>query len=445
MRFGELEFGFGGTILQEFLQFFIGFFFDDGEITAGFGGQLKRKLSGNLVVVIFGGGAGGDLILVNEALIEARSLTLAENARGEIEQSFIGRAVLGNVPDAISAGLRDIVLDNAAMRAGALRDPNFLASDGRNGGNGAVIFFYFLARDFGSDVAGEDEGDVVGAVITFEPFLDIGEGGGVEIFHGADDGPGIGMTFGIGVFSDEFFTDGVRLIFVLAFFVLVDAALEIEFFLVEDWEEMAHAIAFGEEDVVKHGGGNIFKEIGAVVIGGAVEVSGADAFHGIDVGEIEILAAAEHKVLEEMSETGAAGFFVFGADVIPGVDGDDWGFVVFVDEDGETVGENKFGVRDVWDVYGVGFGGRFCGRGFRLDGGSVVGGLGYGGNGGDEGGCGEDGGADRRRIVDHVCSLKCGEARIGDGRECVSRRRVFYLWSVGRCKRKDGRGWDFWC
>ena len=28
LRFGELEFGFGGTILQEILQFFIGFFFD---------------------------------------------------------------------------------------------------------------------------------------------------------------------------------------------------------------------------------------------------------------------------------------------------------------------------------------------------------------------------------------------------------------------------------
>ena len=80
MRFGEFEFGFGGTILQEFLQFFIGFFFDDGEIAAGFGGEVKIKLAGNFVVVIFGGGAGGDLILVDETLVETRSFALAENA-----------------------------------------------------------------------------------------------------------------------------------------------------------------------------------------------------------------------------------------------------------------------------------------------------------------------------------------------------------------------------
>ena len=162
--------------------------------------------------------------------------------------------------------------------------------------------------------------------------------------------------------------DGVRLVFILALFVLDDAALEIEFFLIEDGEEMAHAVAFGEEDVVEHGGGNVFEVIGAVVVGGAVEVGGADAFHGVDVGEIEILAAAEHEVLEEMGETGLAGFFVFGADVIPGVDGDDGSFVVFVDDDGETVGEDEFGVGDVGNKNGRAF---WCGRG-RLGFGSAV-------------------------------------------------------------------------
>ena len=242
LRFSELEFGFGGTVLQKFLQFFIGFFFDNGEIAAGLGSQFERKLAGNFVVVVFGGGAGGDLILVDEALVETRSFSLAENARGEIEQGFVGRAVLGNVPDAIGAGLRDIVLNGAAMRAGALGDPNFLASDGRNGGNGAVIFFYLLARDFGSDVAGKDERDVVGAVITFEPVLDVGERGGVEIFHGADDGPGIGMAGGIGVFGDELLGHAVGLVFTLALFVLDHSALQIDGLLIERSEQMAHAV-----------------------------------------------------------------------------------------------------------------------------------------------------------------------------------------------------------
>ena len=104
----------------------------------------------------------------------------------------------------------------------------------------------------------------------------------------------------------------------------------------------------------------------------------------VDVGVIEVVAAAEHEVLEEMGETGLAGFLVLGADVIPGVHGDDGGLVVFVDENGETVGENELGVGDVGDGDGVGFGGGFCGGGFGFRGGSVVGGLGYGGNGGEE-------------------------------------------------------------
>ena len=91
------------------------------------------------------------------------------------------------------------------------------------------------------------------------------------------------MADRIGIFGDEFFGDGVGLIFILTFFVLNDAALEIEFFLIEDGEQMAHAIAFGEENVVEHGGGNVFEIVGAIVVGGAVEVGGADAFHGVDV------------------------------------------------------------------------------------------------------------------------------------------------------------------
>ena len=112
---------------------------------------------------------------------------------------------------------------------------------------------------------------------------------------------------------------------------------------------MTHAIAFGEENVVEHGSGNIFKVVGAIVVGGAVEVGGADALHGIDVREIEIFAAAEHEVLEEVGEAGFTGLFVFGADVIPGVDSDDGSFVVLVNNDGEAIVEDKFGEGNVGD------------------------------------------------------------------------------------------------
>ena len=304
------------------------------------------------------------MILVDQALVEQRGFSAAEDLGGEVEDGFELRAELRDVPDAIEASLGDAILHGAAVGSGALGDPFFVLGDGRAGGNCAVIFFDFLAGNFGSDVAGDDDGDVVGAVVSLKPFLDVLHAGGVEIGHGADDGPRIRMADRISTFGDELPGHAVGLIFTLTFFVLNHAALQVEFFLVENRKQVAHAIAFGEQRVIKHGGRDVFEIIGAIVVRGAVEVGGADAFHGVDVGEIEIFAAAEHQVFEEVGETGLAGFFVFGADVIPGVDGDDGSFVVLVDQDGEAVIEDKFGVRNVGngDFRGGGFGGRGRGR-----------------------------------------------------------------------------------
>ncbi len=85
------------------------------------------------------------------------------------------------------------------------------------------------------------------------------------------------MAGRIGIFGDELFGDAIGLILALAFFVLHHAALEVEGLLVEGTEQVAHAIGFEEERVVERRGGDVFEVIGAVVVGGAVQVGGADA------------------------------------------------------------------------------------------------------------------------------------------------------------------------
>ena len=67
---------------------------------------------------------------------------------------------------------------------------------------------------------------------------------------------------------------------------------------------------------------------------------------------IEVLAAAEHQVFEQVSKTGLSRSFVFRAYVVPGIDGNDRCFVILVYEHGETIGQHKLGVRDVrdWNV-----------------------------------------------------------------------------------------------
>ena len=92
------------------------------------------------------------------------------------------------------------------------------------------------------------------------------------------------MPDGIGILRQELTRDAVGLVFALALFVLHYAALEVEFFLVQNAEKMAHAIALGKERVIEHGGRHIFKIVGAVAVCGAVHVRGTDALQRVDVG-----------------------------------------------------------------------------------------------------------------------------------------------------------------
>jgi hypothetical protein len=60
-----------------------------------------------------------------------------------------------------------------------------------------------------------------------------------------------------------------------------------------------------------------------------------------------VLAAAEHQVLEQVRKTGLPGLLVLRAHVIPDVEGHDGGFVILVNDQGETVLEHEFLVGDV--------------------------------------------------------------------------------------------------
>ena len=69
--------------------------------------------------------------------------------------------------------------------------------------------------------------------------------------------------------------------------------------------------------------GKRLEVIGAVKIGGAVDVAGAVCFQVMKVllGP-DVLRALEHHVFEQVGEAGAPGAFVRGTDVVPQVDRD---------------------------------------------------------------------------------------------------------------------------
>ena len=92
--------------------------------------------------------------------------------------------------------------------------------------------------------------------------------------------------------------------------------------------------------------------VGAVGVGGPVDVGDADLFERLEVVVVEVFRAVEHEVLEQVREAGLAELFVLRADVIPQVDRDDGRFVVFMDDERQAVVEDELFVGDV-DVGGL--------------------------------------------------------------------------------------------
>ena len=107
---------------------------------------------------------------------------------------------------------------------------------------------------------------------------------------------------------------------------------------------MAHPVRLHPKQQVQRVLGRILEIIGPIFAGRAVQLGRADFFHGLKVVVVEILAAIEHEMLEEVRESSFAGLLVFRADVIPNVHGHDGGFVVLVHDEREPVFENKFRV-----------------------------------------------------------------------------------------------------
>jgi hypothetical protein len=100
--------------------------------------------------------------------------------------------------------------------------------------------------------------------------------------------------------------------------------------------------------------GDGFEVVGAVEVGGAVDVGCSGAFKVLEVGFFaDVLGAFEHHVLEEVGEAGATGALVERADVIPEVYGHERQAMIFMQEDDESVGHGVFFVLQLRDLQGL--------------------------------------------------------------------------------------------
>ena len=242
--------------------------------------------------------------------------------------------------------LRHAILHDLAVRAGALRDPDVLLRDRRRRGNVAEVLLDFLPRRFRRDVAGQHDDRVVGAVIGAEPLLHVLDRCGVEVLHRPDHGPRIGMTRRVRALRHQEIDFPVGLILPLPFLVLHDAALLVHLRRIDHPEQVAHPVRFHPQRDVERAGRDVFEIVGAVVVGRAVLVRRADALERLEVVVVEVLAAVEHQMLEQMREPRAAGLLILGTHVVPDVHGDDGRLVVLVHQQRQAVFQNEPLVRD---------------------------------------------------------------------------------------------------
>lgn len=140
-----------------------------------------------------------------------------------------------------------------------------------------------------------------------------------------------------------------------------------------------HAFAFDPEAEFELVAGEIEVVVGLVEGSAGVEIAAGAGDEFIDGASGDIGGAFEHEMFEEVSEARAIGSFVFAPDVIEDVSGNDWGGVIFVEDDMETIGEIVFDELDGFDDHA------------RWRSGSGIGGVGGGGEEIGEGACGASG------------------------------------------------------
>ena len=154
------------------------------------------------------------------------------------------------------------------------------------------------------------------------------------------------MTRRVGALRHQEVDFPVWLILALPFLVLHDATLLVHFCGVDHAEQMAHPVRFHPQRDVERGGRNVLEIVGAVVVGRAVLVGRTDALERLEVVVVEVFAAVEHQMLEQMREPRATGLLVLGADVIPDVHGDDGRLVVLVHQQRQAVLQYEPLIRD---------------------------------------------------------------------------------------------------
>ena len=341
---------------EEGLEFLFEHRFHLGQVLSRLGGGEDEEHAAELACQDECPDVGRDLVVVDHPPVEAGALANAQDVagQGEVIDGFVLHR--GDVPDLVDPGLRNPVLEDDPARFAAARELDVGLDQRRPGGDVAEVLLDPRLHVLGLDVAGDHQDRVRRAVPGVEPLMHVRERGRVQVLHRSDRRVVVGVAVRIRVLEDRQEDLAVGLVLALPLLVLDDAALLVEPCLIDGRPHVAHPVGFHPQRHVERSRRHDLEVVRPVLVRRPVHAGGADPVEGLEVVVVEVLAAVEHQVLEQVREAGLAGFLVAGADVVPDVDGHDRRLVVLVDDQAQSVVEDVLGVGDV----------DYAGRGWRL-------------------------------------------------------------------------------
>jgi hypothetical protein len=144
-------------------------------------------------------------------------------------------------------------------------------------------------------------------------------------------------VYGIKLLQPCASTRGRRAVLALALLVLHHAAFAFEHLRRQVAGEEAHAVGLQVQGALQRRFGHILEEIGAIAVGGAVAVAGAEVVHRLAETVRMVLRAVEEEVLEQVREAGATAPLVARSDLVPDMHRDDRHAAILVHHHGQAV------------------------------------------------------------------------------------------------------------
>ena len=129
----------------------------------------------------------------------------------------------------------------------------------------------------------------------------------------------------------------VRTILALALFVLDHLPLLIKTLLVDRPHKVAHAIRFHPKRQIQGGRRYSLEVVSAIAAGGAILVRRASLFERGKKLTLVIFRALEHQMLKQVGKAALSVRFIFGTDLVPEINRNHRGFVVFVDDHRQAI------------------------------------------------------------------------------------------------------------